>query len=61
VSSERTQIEREFDPDAIRQLKASAERDITVGGPELAAQAFAAGLVDELHLFLTPIVVGGGK
>ena len=61
VSSERTRIEREFDPDAIRQLKASAGRDITVGGPELAAEAFAAGLVDELHLFLTPIVVGGGK
>jgi dihydrofolate reductase len=61
VSSERTQIEREFDPDAVRQLKASAERDITVGGTELAAQAFAAGLVDELHLFLTPIAVGGGK
>jgi dihydrofolate reductase len=61
VSSARTQIERGFDPDAIRQLKVSAERDITVGGPDLAAQAIRAGLVDEYHLFLTPVVVGGGK
>ena len=61
ASSARTRIERDFDPEAVRQLKASARRDITVGGPELAAQAFEAGLVDELHLFLTPIVVGGGK
>jgi dihydrofolate reductase len=61
VSSARTRIEREFDPEAVRQLKASAPRDLTVGGPELAAQAIEAGLVDELHLFLTPIVVGGGK
>ena len=48
-------------PGAVRQLKAAAERDITVGGPHLAAQAIEAGLVDEFHLFLTPIVVGGGK
>jgi dihydrofolate reductase len=61
VSSARTRIERDFDPEAVRQLKASAERDITVGGPELAAQAIKAGLVDEYHLFLTPIIVGGGK
>jgi dihydrofolate reductase len=61
VSSTRTRIERAFDPDAIRQMKASAERDISVGGPELAAQAFGAGLVDEYHLFLTPIVIRGGK
>jgi riboflavin biosynthesis pyrimidine reductase len=61
VSSARTRIEREFDPQAVRQLKASARRDLTVGGPELAAQAFKAGLVDECHLFLAPIVVGGGK
>jgi len=61
VSSARTRIERAFDPDAIRQVKASAERDISVGGPELAAQAFGAGLVDECHLFLAPIVIGGGK
>jgi dihydrofolate reductase len=61
VSSARTRLERDFHPDAIRQLKARAVRDITVGGPELAAQAIEAGLVDELQLFLTPIVVGGGK
>src|SRR3954470_11299236 len=61
VSSARTRIERDFDPEAVRQLKARAERDITVGGPELAAQAFRAGLVDECHLFLAPVVVGAGK
>ena len=61
VSSARTRIERDFDPDAIRQMKATARRDITVGGPDLAAQALKAGLVDECHLFITPIVVGGGK
>jgi dihydrofolate reductase len=61
VSSARTRIERDFDPEAVRQLKAQAGRDITVGGPDLAAQAIRAGLVDELHLFVTPIVVGGGK
>jgi dihydrofolate reductase len=60
VSSARTRIERDFDPEAIRRMKASAERDLTIGGPELAAQALAAGLVDDLHLFLNPIVVGGG-
>ena len=61
VSSNKTQIERDFDPEAIRQLKADAERDLSVGGPGLAAQALGAGLVDELHLFLAPVVVGGGK
>ncbi len=60
-SSARTRIEREFDPQAIRELKQSSSRDISVGGPELAAQAFGADLVDECHLFLTPITVGGGK
>jgi dihydrofolate reductase len=60
VSSARTRIEREFDPDAIRVLKASAERDLTVGGAELAAQALRAGLVDECQLFLAPVLVGGG-
>jgi dihydrofolate reductase len=59
-SSARTRIERSFEPEAVRQLKASAARDITVGGAELAAQAFAAGLVDECHLFLAPVIVGGG-
>ena|SRR5436190_6313719 len=61
ASSARTRIERDFDPEAVRQLKASAERDITVGGPDLAGQAIKAGLVDELQLFLTPIVVGAGN
>ncbi len=61
VSSARTRIERDFDPDAIRELKATAKRDLSVGGPQLAAQAIGAGLVDEIHLFLTPIIVGGGK
>jgi len=61
VSSGRTRIERDFDPEAVRQLKAQAGRDITVGGPELAAQAIKAGLVDEFQLFVAPVVVGGGK
>jgi len=61
ASTARTRIERDFDPEAIRQLKSTAARDISVGGPELAAQAITAGLVDEFHLFLTPVVVGGGK
>jgi RibD C-terminal domain len=60
VSSVRTRIERDFNPEAVRRMKASAGRDITVGGPDLAAQAIKAGLVDECHLFLAPIVVGGG-
>jgi dihydrofolate reductase len=61
VSSARTKIVRDFDPAAVRQLKATSERDITVGGPDLAAQALRAGLVDELHQFVAPIVVGGGN
>ena len=61
VSSARTRIEREFEPEAIREMKAAAGRDISVGGPDLAAQALQAGLVDECHLFLTPVVVGGGN
>ena len=61
VSSARTRIEHDFDSEAVRQLKAQARRDISVGGPDLAAQAIKAGLVDEYHLFVTPIVVGGGK
>ena len=61
VSSARTRIERDFDPEVIRRMKERAERDISVGGPDLAAQALEAGLVDELHLFVAPIVVGGGK
>jgi dihydrofolate reductase len=61
ASSARTRIERDFDPDAIRQLKTATDRDLTVAGPTLAAAAIGAGLVDEVQLFLTPIVVGGGK
>jgi dihydrofolate reductase len=61
ASSARTRIKRNFDPETVRQLKVTSERDITVGGPELAAQAITAGLVDELHFFVTPIVLGGGK
>jgi dihydrofolate reductase len=60
-SSVRTRIESDFDGAAIRQLKQSSARDITIGGAELAGEALAAGLVDECHLFLCPIVVGGGK
>ena len=56
----RTRIERDFDPDRVRKLKATADRDLTVGGPRLAAQAIAAGLVDEYQLFVVPAVVGGG-
>jgi dihydrofolate reductase len=61
VSSARTRIERDFDPEVIRQLKAAADRDISVGGPDLAAQALTARLVEECHFFLNPVVVGGGK
>jgi dihydrofolate reductase len=60
-SSARTRIERRFDPAAVRQLKETADRDVLIGGPELAGQAIKAGLVDEYHLFVVPIVVGGGK
>jgi dihydrofolate reductase len=61
VSSARTRLERAFDPESVRQMKAAAERDLSVGGAELAAQAIRAGLVDEIHLFLSPVVVGGGQ
>jgi dihydrofolate reductase len=57
----RTRIEREFDPEAVRALKESAASDISIGGPEIAAQAIAAGLVDELHLFVSPVIVGAGN
>lgn len=60
VSSARTRIERDFDPEAVRRMKVESERDISIGGPTLAAEAIKAGLVDECHLFLTPVVVGGG-
>ena len=60
VSGAKTRLERSFDPDAVREMKASAERDLSVGGPDLGAQAILAGLVDEIQLFLSPVVVGGG-
>jgi dihydrofolate reductase len=60
VSSARTRIEREFDPDSVRRLKESAGRDLSVGGAELAAQAIKDGVVEEYHLFVNPVVVGGG-
>jgi dihydrofolate reductase len=60
-SSARTRIERDFDPAAISHLKESSPTDLSIGGAELAGVALAAGLVDELHLFLTPILVGAGK
>jgi dihydrofolate reductase len=60
VSTPRTRLEREFDPDVVRGWKESSPHDLTVGGPELAAIALRAGLVDELHLFVSPVVVGGG-
>jgi dihydrofolate reductase len=59
--SARTRIERDFDPEAVRKMKAAAASDITVGGPNLAAHAFQAGLVDELQVLVAPIVVGGGN
>ena len=61
AATTRTRIERDFDPDAVRHLKAAAGRDLTVGGPTLGAHAIAAGLVDEVHLFVWPVVLGGGK
>jgi dihydrofolate reductase len=56
----RTRIERDFDAEAIRQLKSGSDRDLAVGGPELAAQAIRAGLVDHYQLFVVPVVVGAG-
>lgn len=61
VATARTRIERDLDPEMVRRLKARADRDITVGGPVLAAGALKAGLVDECHLIVCPAVVGGGK
>ncbi len=61
ASTSKTQIERNFDPEAIRRLKESVKQDIHIGGAELAAHAFRAGLIDECHLFIKPIIVGGGK
>jgi dihydrofolate reductase len=59
-SSARTRIEREFAPDTVRQLKQQSDHDMSIGGPQLASQALRAGLVDECHVFIVPVVVGGG-
>ena len=61
VSTASTRLERRFDPDSVREIKASAASDLTVGGAALAADAFNAGLVDECHLFVLPVLVGAGK
>ena len=61
VATTRTRLEREFEPDAIRELKRTAKTDISIGGPGLAAHAFRSGLIDQIHLFLSPISLGGGK
>ena len=61
TSTRKTRLERHFNPAAIRQLKETVEQDILIGGPDLAAQAFRAGLIDECQLFITPMIVGGGK
>jgi dihydrofolate reductase len=61
VPTARTRLEREFDPDEVRKLKASSDHDLVVGGPQLAGEALRAGLVDELHLLVAPAMVGGGK
>lgn len=61
VATARTRIEREFEPASVRQMKASAEADISIAGPDLAQHAFEAGLVDECRLYVVPVVVGGGK
>ena len=61
VATDKSRLERGFDPDSIREMKAAATRDLTVGGANLAAQAFRAALVDECHLFIGPVIVGRGK
>ena len=61
TSTARTRIEREFDLNSVAELKASGPRDMFIAGPELAAHAIKAGLVDEYHFFVTPVVVGSGK
>ncbi len=61
VSTSRTRVERRFNPETIRKLKEAARQDILIGGPNLAATAFEAGLVDQLQIFITPFIVGGGK
>jgi dihydrofolate reductase len=60
VSTARTRIEREFDPEAVRRTKEAADSDVSVGGPGLAGAALRSGIVDECHVFLNPVVVGSG-
>jgi dihydrofolate reductase len=60
VSTARTRLVRTFDPEEVRRMKDTSERDLLIGGPELAAHAFEAGLIDDVHLFLAPVIVGGG-
>jgi riboflavin biosynthesis pyrimidine reductase len=60
VRSARTRLERDFDPAAVEEMKATTERDLAIGGPHLAAEALRAGLVDEINLLLSPVVMGGG-
>ena len=61
VSTAKSRLERCFDPDVVREMKATAGRDLTVGGANLAAQAFREGLIDECHLFISPVILGRGK
>ena len=61
TSSARTRIEHDFDVEAVRRMKATADRDLAVGGPELAGHALRAGLIDELHIFIVPVLVGAGN
>jgi len=61
ASTARTRVERDFDPEQVRGMKAAAKQDVSVGGPHLAAEAMRAGLVDEFHLFVVPVIVGGGN
>jgi dihydrofolate reductase len=61
VSTAKTRLERKFDPEAVRKLKGEATGDVAVGGPALAGHAIRAGLVDEYHLFVAPIILGGGN
>lgn len=61
AASERTRIEREFDPGAIRTLKEASAADLTIDGPTLAARALRAGLVDALRVYVCPVIVGGGN
>ncbi len=61
VSTAKSRVERRFDPEAVREMKTAASRDLTIGGANLAAHAFRAGLIDECHLFIGPVIVGRGK